>query len=193
MSVGRGTAGPARSDDELRFAELYDRCRGAIVDYCRRRVAADDVDDAVAETFLAVWRRIDDVPTGAASLVWTYGVAYRVVGHHWRGAARQRRVQGRLRLVGSRPAAAADELSVDRDECRVVLAALGRLGETDAEVLRLATWEEFSVADIAAVLGIAPNAVRQRLHRAHGHLAREYERLQAGPTASPASPTGGVR
>ena len=58
---------------------------------------------------------------------------------------------------------------------------LARLGDTDAEVLRLVAWEQLSIVDVAAVLGIEPDAARQRLHRARRNLAREYDRLQSRP------------
>ena len=193
MNVGRGSAGGCRSGDETRFAQLYARCYRPVRDYCSRRVAADAVDDAVAETFLTVWRRIDEVPSGEQALVWLYGVAFRVIGHQWRSTARRGRLQARLRSVALRPVAAADEPTVDGDEHRLVLAALGRLGDTDAEVLRLVVWEQLPVVDIAAVLGIEPDAARQRLHRARQNLAHEYDRLQSRPTSTPVAPTGGAR
>ena len=71
--------------------------------------------------------------------------------------------------------------------------AISRLGDTDAEVLRLVAWEHLSVVDIAAVLEIAPNAAAQRLHRARGNLGREYRRLQSRPNPTPDAPTGGAR
>jgi RNA polymerase sigma-70 factor (ECF subfamily) len=156
-------------------------------------VSADAVDDAVADTFLTVWRRIDEVPAGEDALVWLYGVAFRVIGHQWRSSARRGRLQDRLHSVGFRPVPAADEATVDGDEHRLVLAALARLGDTDAEVLRLVVWEQVSVVDVAAVLKIEPDAARQRLHRARRNLAREYDRLQSRPTSTPAAPTGGAR
>ena len=156
-------------------------------------MAGDLVDDAVAETFLTAWRRLDDVPAGDEALVWLYGVAYRVIGHQWRSTARRRRLEDRLRSVVHRPASAADESVIDGDEHRLVLDAAARLGDTDAEVLRLVAWEQLSVADIAAVLEIAPNAVKQRLHRARRNLAREYRRLESRPTSTPVAPTGGAR
>ena len=82
---------------------------------------------------------------------------------------------------------------VDGVESRRILAALARLGNTDADVLRLVTWEELPVASAAAVLGIEPDTARQRLHRARRNLAREYDRLQSRPTSAPAAPTGGAR
>ena len=193
MSVGRAAAGAGRCADDLRFAQLYERCYRPIRDFCARRVPRDAVDDAVADTFLTVWRCLDEVPAGEAALVWMYGVAHRVIGHQRRSLARRGRLHERLRTVEFRPAAAADDAVVDGVESRRILAALARLGDTDADVLRLVTWEELPVASAAAVLGIEPDTARQRLHRARRNLAREYDRLQSRPTSTPAAPTGGAR
>jgi RNA polymerase sigma-70 factor (ECF subfamily) len=194
MSVGRGTAGAGRCADEVRFGQLYERCHRPIRDFCARRVPPDAVDDVVADTFLTVWRRLAEVPAGDAALVWMYGIAYRVIRHQWRSLARRGRLQERLRTVGFRPAAAADDAIVDGVESRRVLGALALLGDTDAEVLRLVAWEQLSVAGVAAVLGIEPDTARQRLHRARRNLARQYDCLQSRPTSTtPAAPTGGAR
>ena len=187
MSDGRGTAADAA------FAELYRRYYRPVRHFCRRRLADDLVDDAVAETFLTAWRRLDEVPTGDHALVWLYGVAYRVVGHQWRSALRRRRLEVRLLSIGRRAAVAADESVLDEEESRLVLAAAARLGDTDAEVLRLSAWEQLGIADIAAVLNIDPNAVKQRLHRARRNLGREYRRLQPRPLSTPAAAKGGAQ
>jgi RNA polymerase sigma-70 factor (ECF subfamily) len=181
------------SREDTRFGEIYRRYYRPIRDYCRRRVDNDVVDDAVSEVFLTAWRRLDDVPEGDAALVWLYGVAYRVIGHQWRTAARRRRLDVRMRGVVDRPASAPDESALDGDERALVLEAISRLGDTDAEMLRLVAWEHLTVVDIASVLEIAPNAAAQRLHRARGNLGREYRRLQSRPNATPEAPTGGAR
>jgi RNA polymerase sigma-70 factor, ECF subfamily len=193
MRNARAVAAFVRSRDDAGFARLYARHYRPIRDFCRRRVPSDLVDDVVAETFLVAWRRLDDIPAGDDAIVWLYGVAYRVIGHQWRSTARQRRLDDRLRSVVGRPALAADESVSDDDDCRLVLAAAARLSHTDAEVLRLAAWEQLPVPDIAAVLDIAPNAVKQRLHRAKRNLAREYRRLESRQTTTPDAPKGGVR
>jgi RNA polymerase sigma-70 factor (ECF subfamily) len=192
MGVERNAMGAGLSAD-ARFTVFYARFYSPIRAYCNRRVHPDDVDDAVAEVFLTMWRRIDEVPTDDAALLWLYGVAHRVIKHQWRGVARRGRLQSRLQSTGSQPVASADDGGLDDAESRRVRAALARLNDTDAEVLRLDAWEQLSAVSIAAVLGINPNAVRQRLHRARRKLAREYDGLLSRPmSAAAVAPWGGV-
>ena len=147
----------------------------------------------MAEVFLVAWRHLDKVPDGDAALVWLYAVAYRVIGHQWRTSTRQKRLEVRLGGVTDRPESAADVPSLEAGDARLVLAALARLGETDAEVLSLMAWEQLGVSEIAAVVGISPNAVAQRLHRARRNLGRQYRRLQSRPTRTRVAHPGGER
>lgn len=165
MSDSREFGTAAGSAAEVRFTRLYELHHRSIRDYCRRRLAAHRVDDAVAETFLTAWRRLDAVPDDDSARLWLYRVAHRVVGHQWRGLKRRQRLDQRLRSVADDLPPAPDVSAIDREEHRLVLRAASSLGHTDGEVLRLATWEQLSTADIAAMLDIEPNAVKQRLHR----------------------------
>lgn len=174
----------AGSEAEVHFARLYELHHHSIRQFCQRRLEAHRVDDAVAETFLTAWRRLDDLPADDAVLLWLYRVAYRVVGHDWRGFGRRRRLDLRLGTLANHTSPEPDEVVIDRDDHRRVLRALARLGPTDAEVLRLATWEQLSIADIAALIGIEPNAVKQRLHRARRNLVEEFHRLDARPNTT---------
>jgi RNA polymerase sigma-70 factor (ECF subfamily) len=58
--------------------------------------------------------------------------------------------------------------------------ALARLGEDDAELLRLWAWEQLGPAEIATVLGVTPNAVSLRLRRARTRLVEEIGKIEAG-------------
>jgi RNA polymerase sigma-70 factor (ECF subfamily) len=176
MGVGSSAA-------EARFTHLYACCYDPIRAYCSRRLFSGAGDDAVAEVFLTMWRRLDEVPEGDAALLWLYGVAHRVVGNQSRSVSRRSRLRTRLQTSEPRPVAGPDEDGPDEVESRRVLAALARLKDTDAEVLRLEAWEQLSAANIAAVLQIEPDAARQRLHRARRNLAREYDALLPGNTA----------
>lgn len=178
---------------DVRFADLYRRHHLHVRAYCQRRTSADRLDDAVADTFLVAWRRIDDVPAGDGALPWLYGVAFKVIGHDWRSASRRRSLDRRLQGLGLNPAAGPEELLVANEESRQVRRALDRLRKIDREIVLLAAWEGLSHSDIASALGIRPGTARQRLHQAKKNLSREYLRLERKRTTSPAAQEGGAQ
>ena len=138
-------------------------------------MSRDRVDDAVAETFLVAWKRIDDVPGDDAALLWLYRVAYHVIGHEWRSGARRRRLHDRLVLLRRAATPTPEDMAVLDAEAIRVLDAAASLGPNDAEILRLLAWENLSHADIGTVLDLSPNAVSQRVFRARKNLARQFE------------------
>jgi RNA polymerase sigma factor (sigma-70 family) len=180
------------SDEEARFSDLYRRFGQHIRAYCTRRTNSSDVADAVAETFLVAWRKIERIPEGDAILPWLYGVAYRVLSHQWRHKARGRRLVEKLQGMASAEAMSLEVLVVRNEKYRLVLQASSRLKPIDREVLRLTLWEEMSHADVAAVLGIGLAAVKQRAYRARRNLAAEYERLTNQPQPPAAWKGGGL-
>jgi RNA polymerase sigma-70 factor (ECF subfamily) len=176
---------------DARFVELYDRYYRHIYAYCRRRTRGDQVDDAVADTFLTAWRRIDTVPDGREGLLWLYKVAYRTLGHQWRGSKRKRRLVEKLSATGVNPTSGPEDVVVLNHEYRQVMEALSRLRPSDQEILRLAVWEGLGNAEISNVLGVSTAAAKQRLHRARRSLTREYKRLENRKFRSPAAQEGG--
>jgi RNA polymerase sigma-70 factor (ECF subfamily) len=168
---------PATADNEARFIEIYRRFFKQVQAYCARRVPGSEVADAVADTFLVAWRRMDQIPDGEATLPWLYAVAYRVLSHHWRYKGRSRRLLERLHGLSDLGPSDPEVLLVRREEYRVVIAASARLRPIDQEILRLTLWEELSHADVAFVLGINTSAVKQRAYRARRNLASEYQKL----------------
>ncbi|MEX1133673.1 MAG: sigma-70 family RNA polymerase sigma factor [Acidimicrobiia bacterium] len=176
MKVGT-RKGQIMSDEEARFAEIYRRYDKHLRAYCTRRTDGSHVADAVAETFLVAWRKIEQIPDGEAALPWLYGVAYRVLSHQWRHKARSRRLVERLSGLADIETPSPDVLLVRNEEYRLVIKASSRLTSIDQEVLRLTLWEELSHADVAVVLGIETSAVKQRAYRARRNLANEYQRI----------------
>jgi RNA polymerase sigma factor (sigma-70 family) len=172
---------------ERRFGQIYAAYYGAVSAYARRRLTDGDLaQDAVSETFLVAWRRLDDVPTGSDALPWLYGVARRVIANQRRGGLRRGELSARLaRELPSRPDVDAGVL-ID-DERRTVLSALGRLREADQELLRLAVWEELSHREIGLVVGCSEATVAVRLHRARGRLGKEIEKGLPGAGHDPPS------
>jgi RNA polymerase sigma-70 factor (ECF subfamily) len=180
------------TDSDAKFIDLYERFYRPVYAYCRRRTTAEKVDDAVADTFLVAWRKIDQVPRGSEVLPWLMGVAYRVLGTQWRGSSRSKKLDRKLTSIGHEAPIRPDEVILVREQSQQVLAAHAALKQTDREILLLAAWEELPQADIAVVLNISIGAVRQRLHEAKKNLAKEYDRLSKR-RHTPAAKKGGAR
>ncbi len=143
--------------------------------YLARRTDPTTADDALSDALLVLWRRLDDVPASPGeALPWAYGVARGCLANAARGARRQRRLAERVaRDDPPRLVIAAGEQEVDPEPVRAALAALR---PPSAEVLRLWAWEQLAPAEIAVVLGVTPNAVSIRLHRAKKELVAELAR-----------------
>lgn len=122
------------------------------------------MNDVVAETFTTLWRRRFDVPERV--LPWLYGVAANHVAHLRRAQSRRERLTGKLSANHGGPVRPPDDLLG-------VAHLLDRLPAGDAELLRLAYWEDLEPAEIAVVLAISPGTARVRLHRARRRAARQ--------------------
>jgi RNA polymerase sigma-70 factor (ECF subfamily) len=162
-----------RSEPEQRFRQIYESYFGSVSAYARRRLPDSDLaQDAVSETFLVAWRRLADVPSGADTLPWLYGVARRVIANQRRGNQRRADLSSRLIQEWS-PGPDVDDALISDDERRLVLSALDRLREGDREILRLSVWEELSHREIGLVVECTEATVAVRLHRARHRLGRE--------------------
>lgn len=164
-----------RREFESLYAENYHRLLGYAL---RRTTTADDADDVVAGTFLAAWRRFDELPPGEEARLWLYGAARKVLANHQRGERRRTRLTDRLRTDVSQSVTLPGG-SGDGVESEVVRAALSGLRPEEREILTLVAWEGLDRGELAAVLGCTRNAVRIRLHRARKRFASALERPQA--------------
>lgn len=178
---------PIEEDSAVRRAR-FERLAPELVEPLRRflarRTDPATADDVLAEVLLVCWRRLDDVPEQA--LPWAYGVARNCLANAERGERRQRRVAAKVAAVDP----PAQVVAAPADSDPVLTSALGRLRPEDAELLRLWAWEQLTPAEIAATLGVTPNAASIRLHRAREKLREE---LRKTGTASGHEGTRGRR
>ena len=151
-----------------RFEEMFTEHYAAVRGYALRRTSDDAAQDAVAETFLVAWRRLDEVPPDA--LPWLFGVARRVLANQRRSAARSEALEERLGSTSVTPSH-----EVGADEAEAVRAALGRLSENDREALMLVAWHGLSTARAARAAGCTRTAFGVRLHRARRRLAAQLD------------------
>jgi RNA polymerase sigma-70 factor (ECF subfamily) len=163
-------------DREVTFRNIYQAHFRAVAAYTARRLSSQDAEDALAETFLVAWRRLEDIPTGGLTLPWLYGVARRVVSQGRRSGRRRDRLFALLSrversgLVSEPEAALAGDPAVDL--------ALAGLRPKDRELLRLSEWDLVSHADLARIFSCSTNAISIRLHRAHRRFAEALRSVE---------------
>jgi RNA polymerase sigma factor (sigma-70 family) len=167
---------PARRS---RFERIFAAHYRAVFAYALRRATRAEAEDAVAETFLVAWRRLEHVPDPAKP--WLLGVARRALANQRRSSRRQQALGTRLAHEPPSPAEPSGETPV--------LEALGRLSDDDRELLLLIAWDGLTAGEAAAVLDCTPATLRVRLHRARRRLRSELEDLEGSEAARSTNPT----
>ena len=177
--------------DEHWFEGLYDRHQPAVGAYCVRRAGSVDGADAAAQVFSVAWRRRDDVPAGNRELPWLYGVARRVLGHHWRSVGRARRLAEKAGVLPIDAPPTPEVVAAANAERELVRAALAGLRPGDQEVLMLTAWEGLTHAEVAEALDCSPAAVDKRVSRAKSRLADAFQKLERTQSPPVSAPRGG--
>jgi RNA polymerase sigma factor (sigma-70 family) len=161
-----------------RFEAIYRAHHGAVRAYLLRRAEPELAQDALSETFLAAWRRFDELP--ADPLPWLFATARRTL-------ANQRRSTRRLAGLRERIAGSESRESPDRTdqlaEAELVRRALAELPQRDREVLMLVAWEGLDAARAATAAGCSRATFAVRLHRARKRLDRALYALEFPPSA----------
>lgn len=164
-------------DERTRFEEIYRRCEQPVLAYAYRRAPAEVARDAVAEAFVAAWRRFDELPDDP--LPWLIGATRKALANQRRASTRQARLAGKLAAT-----AAAIAFDADIVEDSLVRRAFRRLSAADRETLALLAWDGLAPTQAARSLGCSSVAFRVRAHRARrrfGSALRqeaELERLE---------------
>jgi len=128
-----------------------------------------DAADALQEVFAKLLARPDRVGGQRGLEAWLVAVTVNRCRGQRRWAMTWRKFLGqRSRDVA--PAQSADVEPARREVQQRVRAAVGRMRPRDRQVIVLHYLEEMSVAEIGKTLGISPNAVEVRLHRARQRL-----------------------
>ena len=157
------------------FTELFTAYYGPVLAYVQRRVGADLAQDVVADTFLAAWRNVHELPPDP--LPWLYRAAHFSLANQRRTLIRRSKLHDRARLQAADAVAHdhSDQVAADLE----LAEAFHALGEADREVLRLAAWEGLSAGEIGVVIGCSTVAAKARLRRARQRLSRGLAAAEA--------------
>ncbi|GGO12923.1 RNA polymerase sigma factor [Microbispora rosea subsp. aerata] len=157
--------------DEHAFEQLYARHARALLAYAEGLLGErEPAEEALQETFIAVWRGADAFEGRSQVRTWLFGVCRRQALKRMRGHERPRPIDDVVDLPSPEPGPQAVALA--RADAAAVAAALRTLAPLHREVLDLAFAAGMSHAEIAEVLGVPPGTVKSRLFNARAALAR---------------------
>jgi len=159
--------------DAPRLRRIVERHFDVLWRFLRRLgIPEADVDDAVQEVILVVARRLSDIEE-QSERSFVLSTAFRIASDMRRRAERRREVGDAL-LEGMQSAGLDPEATMESQRLAVLFAqVLEQLSLELRVVFVLYELEDFTMAEIAATLGVPPGTVASRLRRGR----EAFERL----------------
>ena len=169
--------------DDTALRELFGRHAPWLAVRLRAVLPADDVEDVLQETFLAVWRGARGYRPQGACGGWLWGIARRQAALllRRRGSAERAGITLPDELTAGSDGPDPAEIVPARADLEVAVAALGPDGSPEREVWRLMYEQDRPVAEVAELLGVPQGTVKSRAHRAR-RLLRAALRVAEGGT-----------
>jgi RNA polymerase sigma factor (sigma-70 family) len=167
------------------LVERYQQMAGRIAlgVMANEEIARDLAQEAMLQAYLSLDRLRDEQRFGS----WLYGIVLNVCRSYVRDQQTDfyslEAMAGGMRFETLSLAAAEPdpaEIAVERELHHVILAAVNTLSERDRVATLLFYYEQLSMREIAAILGVSLGAVKGRLHRARKQLRESLLPMYAG-------------
>jgi RNA polymerase sigma-70 factor (ECF subfamily) len=172
-----------RDDNAAAFEELVLRYQGRLVTILEHLVGSrEQAEDLAQDVFLRLYRARKSYVPSARFATWLFTIANNVASNAVRDRSRRHEVTLQLRdsgPLGARPLDVLVQASsgqmparqLDKAEMRdIVRMALEALNERQRIAVLLSKFEGMSYADIAAAMGLSPQAIKSLLSRARCQL-----------------------
>lgn len=162
------------------FSTLYEQHVSFVWANCRRLgVQPSQIDDAVQDVFLAVYRRLPEFRGEASFKTWLFHFVLRVAATYRRSVkANQRRVDAQA-LEPAGPSGTPELVVEGRQATELMYRMLEQLSEERRELFVLVELEDVSVADAAKVLQLNLNTAHSRLRDARRDFEQAVAREEA--------------
>jgi len=118
----------------------------------------------LAETYRVAWEKRKRIPAGRDARPWLFGVARNATREQRRIRERRAATTHELALAAERSYTAASPHDT------ALTAALSELSPTDQEIVTMLAADGLAPREVASILGLSPNVVRVRAHRARQKL-----------------------
>jgi RNA polymerase sigma-70 factor (ECF subfamily) len=182
-----------RCGEDEAFEQLVRQYTSRLLAVARRLLGSEhEARDVVQEAFLSAFRGIGQFSGTAKLSTWLYRIAVNAALMKLRSRRRkpEESIEDLLPQFTERGEwgshvpvweVSSEKLLQRRQTCVLVRHCIDRLPDTYRTVLLLRDIEDLDTEEVAAALGVTPNAVKIRLHRARQALRTLLEREVIGP------------
>jgi len=167
----------ARQGDPDAFGQLVEAYQVAVFNLCYRMLGEEfEAEDAAQETFLRAYDAMDRYDVDRPFSTWLLSIA----AHYCIDQIRKKRMTFvNFQTLSDQEVADPSpnpevSLSASEEQQRV-RALLGILSPADRAAVVMYYWSDFSYEQIAEALNLTISAVKSRLHRARGEMARAWD------------------
>ncbi|RPJ42298.1 MAG: sigma-70 family RNA polymerase sigma factor [Chloroflexi bacterium] len=173
----------SRQGSKEAFGELIERYQALMARIALRMVGAPDAaQDLVQEAMLQAYLSLQDLQKIDSFRSWLYGIVLNVSKGYLREQKRRSRFDFALddEAPGDLPGGAdqdPQQIAVERELHRLVLAAIDDLPPAHREAARLYYYDSLTLHEVAAITGASPGAIKVRLHRARGVLREKLRQV----------------
>lgn len=166
--------------DQQAYAELVDRYRDYVftlaLRFCKNR---EDAEEVAQDIFVKVYRSLADFKGTSKFSTWLYTITYNTSVTF----LRKRKMETRSiddehtfqQLENQESSFNANQMEI-RSRANRVNEAIRSLPTQDAEIITLFYKGEQSLEEIGVIMGMEPNTVKVRLHRARHKLKEKLEK-----------------
>lgn len=165
-----------KNDPARGLEETIARYGGAVKTICAAILGADhreDVEEAMADSFVALWRGLDRYDPARPLAGWVYGIARRTALNRRRALGRAGRWEELPDTLTAEDADPADRVAAQQ-ELERLRDAIGQLPQPDREIFLRRYYLYQTVNEIAACMGLAPKAVENKLCRRRKQLRQAF-------------------
>ncbi|MEK6757156.1 MAG: sigma-70 family RNA polymerase sigma factor [Bacteroidota bacterium] len=161
-----------RLGDARAFAELFNRHKRSVYEYCFRLLQdRDNAADAMQNTFIKMFNSIAGLKSTAAFKVWMFTIARNEVFEHIR-RSRSNGLPDEDDLWGEE---SPYEEYIQQEQTELVQRAIAQLKPDYREVLVLLEYEQLSYSEIASITGATIGSVESRIFKARKALAKKLK------------------
>jgi RNA polymerase sigma factor (sigma-70 family) len=145
----------------------------------------EGVPDLVQHTFLGAMKARTRLPPDVNFRAYLLGIAHRLLLMAYRSRRRHDAVFARGDASAAAQLTSPSHAIARRERQRSLLVSLRQLSLEHQIVVQLFYWEDLSIDEIAAIVGVQPGTVKSRLHRARGLLRQTLSRALSGHAPAP--------